>query len=67
MDMPTLRKMDKPVTRHGEPQYAEFHDDDRDLAMVNADMTTFLAACPCTCEAGCECDRDDWPLDEEGC
>ena len=35
------------MTRHGDPQYAEFCDDDLDIALVNADMTTWLAANPC--------------------
>lgn len=47
--------------RHGEPQYAEFYDDDPDLALVNADMTTWLALerALCTCEAGCDCGWDE--------
>lgn len=33
--------------KHGDPQYAEFHDEDPDMALVNADMTTWLAANEC--------------------
>lgn len=38
------------MLRHGEPQYAEFHDEDPEMALANADMTTWLAANPCLAE-----------------
>jgi hypothetical protein len=46
--------------RHGERRVtaadlAQLDTDDPYLALVNADMSTWLAAHPCTCDAVCVC------------
>ena len=59
---PTMRRsVADPVTRrHGQPANPVPLDvylgDDPDLAMVEADMDTWMDAHPCDCEALCVCD-----------
>ena len=45
---------------HGAPETidtATWLGPDPALALVTADMTAWLAANPCSCAAGCECDE----------
>lgn len=59
------------MTRHGDlpstPEEAEAYalSDDPSLGLVHVDMTAWIAAHPCECEAGCECGSSIEQLESE--